>query len=261
MKLRNPTRYLVAGEGEWGIEGGAVFEELRDLPEHYADRLWTHVIEPFEIPESWQIYRGFDFGYAKPFSVGWFAADYDGRLYHISELYGCAPNEPDCGLRWPPERIFEELRRIENEHPQLKGRQIIGIADPSIWDASRGISIAETGERQGVYFLPGDNKRIPGWMQLHYRLRFDEGGVPMLYIFKNCRGFIRTMPLLKYDRVRPEDVDTTMEDHIADMTRYVCMARPLTPSPRELPETKPYNPLDDEHFDDIRSYEHYSIRI
>ena len=261
MKLRNPTRYLVAGEGEWGIEGGAVFEELRDLPEHYADRLWTHVIEPFEIPESWQIYRGFDFGYAKPFSVGWFAADYDGRLYHISELYGCAPNEPDCGLRWPPERIFEELRRIENEHPQLKGRQIIGIADPSIWDASRGISIAETGERQGVYFLPGDNKRIPGWMQLHYRLRFDEGGVPMLYIFKNCRGFIRTMPLLKYDRVRPEDVDTTMEDHIADMTRYVCMARPLTPSPRELPETKPYNPLDDEHFDDIRSYEHYTIRI
>lgn len=265
MKERNPTRYLVAGEGEWGIEGGAVFEEFRDLPEHYLDRKGTHVIAPFDIPDNWQIYRGFDFGYAKPFAAGWFAVDYDGRLYHILECYGCMPNEPDTGLKWPPDQIFDEIRRTETEHPWLKGKQIIGIADPSIWDASRGESIAEMGERHGVYFQPGDNKRIPGWMQIHYRLRFDENDIPMFYVFNTCKGFIRTMPMLKYDEIKPEDVDTKMEDHIADMVRYVCMARPITPKPvTAADKARPYNPLeDDNYFAAVqrRNYDFYNIKV
>ena len=36
-----------------------------------------------------------DFGFSKPFSVGWYAADEEGRLYRVKELYGCTgrPNE------------------------------------------------------------------------------------------------------------------------------------------------------------------------
>ena len=50
-----------------------------------------------------------------------------------------------------------------------------------------------------------------------------------MIIFRNCEGFIRTMPLLMYDEHNPEDLDTGMEDHIADETRYFCMARPIKP--------------------------------
>ena len=242
MKRTNPTRFRVAGDGEWGVDGGAVFEEWRDEPAHYRDRLWTHVIEPFEIPEDWRVYRGFDFGYAKPFSVGWFAVDHDGRLYHFLELYGCT-EEPNTGVKWTPDEIFSEIRRVETEHRWLKGKRIQGIADPSIWDASRGESVYETACRHGVYFDPGDNQRIPGWMQMHYRLRFDGAGVPMLYVFRSCRGFLRTIPLLKYDRVRPEDVDSELEDHIADMCRYVCMARPMNPRPQEKKKAPAFDPL------------------
>lgn len=259
MRINNPTRYKVAGLGDWGVDGGAVFEEFRDDPAHYIDRRYTHVIAPFDPPEDWRIYRGFDFGYAKPFSVGWFAVDHDGRMYHILELYGCT-QIPNTGVKWSPDQIFDEIHRIETEHPWLKGHRIIGVADPSIWDASRGESVAEMGEKRGVYFTPGDNKRIPGWMQLHYRLRFDDRGIPMIYVFSTCRGFLRTMPILAYDEVRPEDVDTDCEDHIADMTRYVCMARPINPPIPETRPPKPYNPLDDIPGREASRYDFYTIK-
>ena len=89
--------------------------------------------------------------------------------------------------------------------------------------------MADMAAEQGVYFSPGDNKRIPGWLQVNYRLSFDENGYPRMYIFSNCRDFIRTMPQLRYDDLKPEDLDTEGEDHIADETRYFCMARPIAP--------------------------------
>lgn len=257
MKVNQPDRYRVAGLGEWGIEGGAFFEEFRNDPAHYKDRLYTHVIDPFEIPKSWRIYRGFDFGYAKPFSIGWWAVDHDDRLYRILELYGCT-DEPNTGVKWSPTEIFTEVKRIENEHRWLKGKKIFGIADPSIWDASRGVSIAETAERCGVYFDPGDNKRLPGWMQIHYRLRFDDNGIPMMYVFNTCKGFIRTMPVLKFDEHKPEDLDTDMEDHIADETRYVCMARPMAEPEVDTKKEVAYDPLStDQTYETYNFYKRY----
>ena len=214
--------------GSWDIYEGQFFEEFRDDPKHYRDRAYTHVIEPFEVPEGWKIYRSFDWGYNKPFSCGWWAVDYDGILYRILELYGCT-DTPNEGFKWPPEQVFAEIHRIEVEHRWLTSKRIIGIADPAIWDAERGESIADVAAKHRVYFSPGDNKRIPGWMQVHYRLHFDDNGFPQMYIFKNCGAFIRTVPMLMYDDHRVEDLDTSMEDHVADEVRYMCMARPIKP--------------------------------
>ena len=219
-------------EGRWDIFQGQVFQEFTDDPDHYADRRFTHVIEPFDIPRSWNVYRSYDFGYAKPFSVGWWAVDYDGCIYRILELYGCT-DTPDEGVRWSPDRQFAEIRRIEDTHPWLKGRDIRGVADPAIWDASRGESIYETALKYRIYFQRGDNRRIPGWMQMHYRMSFDNQGYPQLYVFRNCRAFLRTVPALVYSDAAPEDVDTTQEDHVADEARYFCMSRPIAPRRRE----------------------------
>ena len=215
-------------EGRWDIFEGQFFEDFFDRPDHYKDRRFTHVIDPFPIPESWRLYRSFDWGYNRPFSCGWWAVDYDGVAYRILELYGCTGN-PNEGVKWTPAQVFSEIHRIETEHPYLAGRHITGIADPAIWDAETGESIAEAAARHQVWFSPGDNKRIPGWLQLHYRLAFDGEGFPLLYVFKNCRACIRTLPLLQYDESRPEDLDTEGEDHVADEMRYFCMARPVAP--------------------------------
>lgn len=214
-------------DGDWDIFEGQFFEEFRDVPEHYHDRLNTHVIEPFEIPKSWKIYRSFDFGYSKPFSCDWWAIDYDGRAYLILQLYGAT--EANVGVKWPPNKIFAEIARLEKEHRWLAGKEIFGVADPSIWDASRGEAIIETADKNGVFFQKGDNKRIAGWMQCHYRLSFDDEGKPMVYFFNTCKNAIRTLPLLTYSETSPEDLNTSEEDHFADSFRYFCMARPITP--------------------------------
>jgi hypothetical protein len=222
-KLREAWLY-----GSWDVYEGQFFEEFADLPEHYEDRLWTHVIKPFEVPEGWQIYRSFDWGYNRPFSCAWWAVDYDGVLYRILELYGCT-RTPNEGVKWTPDQVFAEIHRIETEHRWLKGKHIIGIADPAIWDAQTGESIAERASKYAVYFQPGDHQRIPGWLQVHYRMAFDDNGRAMMYVFNNCKAFIRTIPLLMYDDRRPEDLDTEGEDHVADEVRYMCMARPIKP--------------------------------
>ena len=84
--------------------------------------------------------------------------------------------------------IFAKIAEIEKQHRWLKNKHIIGVADPSIWDASRGEAIIEAAVRNGVYFTKGDNKRLPGWMQVHYRLQFDENGYTDDVCFQHLQG-------------------------------------------------------------------------
>lgn len=216
--------------GSWDSFDGQVFREWRNDPQHYDDQRWTHVIDPFPIPKHWRIYRGFDFGYAKPFAVGWFAVDEDGRIYHIKEYYGCN-GTPNTGVKLNPVEIAAGIREMEAEDPVLKGKQIVGIADPSIFDESRGESVARMMQRSPnfIYWQGGDNTRLAGKMQFHYRLAFDSEGMPMFQVFNTCKHFIRTIPTLVYDESKVEDINTDQEDHIYDMCRYVMMEHPLSP--------------------------------
>ena len=263
-KLRKAWLY-----GEWDVFEGQFFEDLRLEPDLTAareagceddpetlrrDRRWTHVIDPFEIPAGWKIYRSFDWGYARPFSCGWWAVDYDGIIYRIAELYGCT-DTPNEGVKWIPETVFKSIRDVEKEHRWLKGKQIFGVADPAIWNAEHGVSIAETAQKYGVYFDKGDHERLAGWMQCHYRLQFDDNGFPMMYVFSNCKAFIRTIPTLMYDDHKPEDLDSDGEDHVADEWRYFCMSRPIKPRVAPKPSTFSTNPLHlalDLNEDDLR---------
>lgn len=248
--------------GSWDIFEGQFFEDFFENPtEETAEELnlsveelrkrrqWTHVIEPFDIPKSWPIYRSFDWGYSKPFSCGWWTMDYDGVLYRIAELYGCR-GEPNEGVKWQANKVFEKIKEVENEHPYLKGRKITGVADPAIWNKETGESIEETAAAHGIYFSKGDNARIPGWMQMHYRLAFDENGYPMMYVFNTCKAFIRTIPLMVYDSTHVEDLDTSLEDHVADESRYMCMSRPIPPRIRTVGR-----PLEDDPLNMIRDAE------
>ncbi|RKJ79182.1 Terminase-like family protein [Butyricicoccus sp. 1XD8-22] len=239
--------------GDWDSFSGQVFTEWRDDPAHYADRRWSHVIEPFAVPQGWPVYRGFDWGYSRPFSVGWWAIDREGCMYRVRELYGCT-GEPNTGVRWTPGRLAREIREIERDDPNLAGRRILGVADPAIWDGSGGESIADIMEKAGVYFDKADHARISGKMQVHSRLAFGEDGRAMLYVFKTCRHFIRTMPALVYDQTRVEDVDTGGEDHIYDETRYVAMERKIKPRVPEKQGMGRFDPLEVTGYDEFAGF-------
>ena len=69
-------------EGRWDVFAGQFFEEFRLDPDPALCKLagvtaeeaaqqhrFTHVIAPFRIPRGWKIYRSYDFGYNRPFSL------------------------------------------------------------------------------------------------------------------------------------------------------------------------------------------------
>lgn len=225
--------------GIWDAFEGQVFTELSQR---------VHGYEDMDLPPEWERYCVFDWGYAKPFSVGWYALDYDGVLYRYREWYGCkreAEDEPqgaDFGLKL---QAWEVAKGILDRE---KGEKIrMRIADPAIFHPhpegrkreARGATIHEDMASEGVYFLKADNDRVHGKLQVHKRMKLEteldqETGEikdehAMLRVANSCKGFWRTMPLLRESERNPEDIDTDLEDHIYDEFRYMCMARPIMP--------------------------------
>lgn len=244
--------------GNWDTFSGQVFTEWRNDSDHYADRRLTHVINPFRIPPDWAVWCALDWGYSKPFSVGWYAVDRDRRLYRIREFYGCKRDRPNVGVQMEPGEVARKIKQIENEDPNLQGRKIHRVGDPAIWGSDGTESIGALFERERVYFEKGDHARIDGKMQVHHRLAFDDDGYAMLYVFHTCKHFVRTVPNLVYDETDVEDIDTDGEDHIYDELRYVCMKNPIAPRPRKVQEPKPYSPLDtDDQYGGDQKYEWY----
>ena len=243
--------------GDWDSFAGQVFTEWRNDSDHYRDRINTHVITPFEVPKSWDIWCGMDWGYARPFSVLWFAVDRDRRLYLLREYYGCT-GTPNQGVKMEPAAVAKEIKRIESEDPNLKGRRILRVGDPAIWGSQSGESIGDMFERECVYWEKGENARLDGKIQMHHRLAFDDEGIPMLYVFNTCKHFIRTVPNLVYDEKNVEDVDTDGEDHAYDACRMVLMENPIAPPEKKATPLITFDPLStDEPVDRYAFYRKY----
>lgn len=228
--------------GNWDIFSGAYFERWRNNPN--STNQWTHTIEPFQIPIGWKIYMSMDWGFTKPFSIGWYACDYDGTMYRIREFYGCKKGEANVGVKMTPDEVFKKVRDIEKNDTNLRNRKIIRVCDPAMWNKNTGYSIIDTAESLGLYFHKGDNERVAGWLQCQYRLNFDVVGHPMFYCFTTCKDFIRTIPLMMCDEHRPEDIDSDLEDHIADEWRYMMMHRAIKPRKNVEPPPRVDDPLD-----------------
>lgn len=217
-------------DGDWAVIAGAFFSEFETA---------RHVVAARQLPPTWARFRAMDWGFAKPFSVGWYAVSDGelpafprGALIRYREWYG-SNGQPNVGVRKTAEEVADEIKRREaGDLPG--GRQMLGVADPAMFAEDGGPSIAERMQRRGVLMRPADNKRVPnhgamgGWDQVRARLRGD-GEKPALFIFDTCRDLIRTLPVLQHDPARPEDLDTDGEDHAADELRYACMSRPYTP--------------------------------
>lgn len=207
-------------EGNWDIVDGAFFSEF---DEH------THVkpsgLARF-IPPSAVRFRSFDWGSAKPFSVGWWAicdgtwGDLPrGALFRYREWYGASG--VNKGLGMVATDVAKEILDLEKNE-----RVKYAVADPAIFIRNGGPSIAESMAR--CRWRRADNKRLPGWEQLRQRL-VGENGVPMIYFADSCEDTIRTLPVLQHDDKNTEDLDTDGEDHAADEIRYAVMSRPWQP--------------------------------
>lgn len=250
-------------DGRWDAFEGMVFSSWCNDPEHYWDGRNTHVIEPFEIPPYWKRYMSFDHGYSRPFSCQWWAVNSDVTrtdgthpIIMYREWYG-SDGTPNKGLGLTPKEIARGI--LEREQDEIHDNlHVTRVADPAIFDRSRGDSVADQmrdlGDGRGVIFQKGDNNRMNGLMQVQERLRFDDRGRPGLQVFDTCKDFIRTFPNLPYSQTKVEDVDTDAEDHAYDACRYMCMFRPVPMEPVKRYHTRLRTPYDEENEDEEAVY-------
>lgn len=233
--------------GDWSVFDGQVFESFRpDL----------HVIKPRILPPGeWFKFCTFDWGWSKPYSVGFWAVNSRGKLIRYRENYGCRPGEFNAGLKKPADQVARETWEVA----MYDGIQDM-VADPAIWNSEKRtkdtVSIAEEFMKVGWKMHKANNDRINGLVMFDQFLKQeDEDGTPMLQVFDTCRGFIRTIPMLTPNPNRPEDVNTELEDHVYDDCRYAVMSdfvkHPVVALrkqngswERNIRQTHEYNPLD-----------------
>lgn len=194
-------------DGHWDVFAGQVFSEWR------GD---VHTCKPFDIPKDWPKWTATDYGYVAPRCTLWLARDRENRrTYVYREQYetGVPAKEQASRIR------FASAGENVSAH----------FGDPSMWqrreDDKGGTSLAEEYAKGGVHLSRANNQRITGKNYVHDSLRWcDERGVqtqePELQVFSTCTNLIRTLPVLPYDEVRIEDVDTDAEDHAYDALRY-----------------------------------------
>lgn len=238
----NPQQVEAWLEGSWDITSGGMFDDLW--------RANKHVLPHFQVPRSWIIDRSFDWGSSKPFSVGWWAESdgtdlvlpggrilhtVPGDLFRVGEWYGCKKGEENKGLHMLATDIADGIKTREIAMG-LAGRVKPGPADSSIFDEENGSCIAKDMEKRGVKWEKADKgpgSRKQGWQQLRKLIKgvlnVDDMGEPrhgpreepgLFVVGERCPQFLRTFPSLPRSDKDLDDVDSDVEDHIGDETRY-----------------------------------------
>ena len=197
-------------EGNWDVNEGAAFTEWNRS---------IHVVEPYNIPNSWAKFRACDYGYGSYTGVVWIAVTPAEQLVVYRELY-------------VSKVLASDLADMVLEAEQDDGTIRYGVLDSSLWHkrGDTGPSLAEQMIIKGCRWRPSDRSRgsrVAGKNEIHRRLQIDEfTNEPRLVFFNSCVNIISQLPALPLDKNNPEDVDTKSEDHLYDALRYGVMTRP-----------------------------------
>ena len=228
-------------EGYFDQEVLAKFTRFTGLVYKEFDRN-IHVIDPFDIPESWQIFAGVDFGTRHPTVFLWVAVDNDGNWFIIDEY-------------------FESTKTIDYHAGVIKSniyfdRVLYAYADPSgaQWIdefRDRGVymtkAVKETGTQQnhwvrlGIEKIAEALKVMPGHFVPHiqkmYPTKYGEAGVyrmPRLYVFSKCVNTIREFENYKWKQKRTTiqsqdatepDMPEKVFDDCLDSLRYFAVSQ------------------------------------
>ena len=222
--------------GDWDIVAGGAFDDL-----------WKKsiIIKPrFKIPRGWYVDRALDWGSSHPYSVGWFAeangeeitlpngevfCPQPGSIIQIGELYGSDKIGTNKGVKLGAKAIAEKIKEYEKElrlGGWVSGDIYDGPADNQIRNVieSDKDTIEKTFTDNGVNWESSDKSpgsRINGLQLFRDRLTASiRGEGSGFYFMDNCRASIATIPVLPRDEKKPDDVDTSAEDHAWDMLRY-----------------------------------------
>lgn len=209
-----------------------------DLSDTSAIPSWGahNILEPFRIPKTWAVRRGYDYGYSAPYAVIWVAVSNGdayidhagiqrsipkGSMVVIRELYGA--DEFGNGLKEQPTKTAQIVKSIELS----MGYQVRpGPADTAIFSREHGPSIADKMASVGVSWLASNKRpgsRVLGLAILNDMVQEASKKIPekpAFYVFNTCVKTIEQLPAIEVDKSSIEDASSEGEDHIYDVIRY-----------------------------------------
>ena len=226
--LRKAYRY-----GDWEIFAGQFFQEIsKDV----------HFIKPFDIPNHWNRFGAYDFGFNHPSAFGWFANDEDGNTYLYRELVESQQRVDQFAKKLNSYSDTAKLYPIVAGHDcwTIKGVLKESYAPPTI---------AEEFQTHGINLQRATIDRIQGAAQVRSYLALrrsdsldargilgmeQKKGKPRFYIFNTCTISFDTLSRMIHNPDRVEDVlkvdssngDPLTGDDCYDMIRYGLMSRP-----------------------------------
>ena len=201
-------------EGNWDIFEGRYFKDF--------DRS-VHVIEPFNIPKTWDRYRTLDYG-LDMLACYWIAIDPRGNEYVYKELY-------------IPELIISEAaKKIHEYNGDDKIKYTYG--PPDLWNRRNdtGKSAYDVFRENGVILRRSANNRVQGWYSVAehikiYEEKDEQTGelkrTSKMKFFSNCINIIRCLPQLQHDDKDPNDTSREPHEitHGPDAIRGFCIER------------------------------------
>lgn len=225
-------------DGNWDIVAGAALDVRRD----------RHLLRPFTPLRHWAKFQVIDWGYIKPYAVGWFCVvDEDTLLAEKNdyaevllpknavilyrELYG-SNGKPNEGAKQESDIVARRIIEIEKDANEIMDYR---VADTAMWAKNDGMSIFERMFKatEGKFNPQQSIKdRQANYSEICSRLKGEEIAkdqfVPMFYATANCTNFWRTVPPLVLDTLQPEKgPDSDQEDHMFDVCSYGLMSRPF----------------------------------
>jgi phage terminase large subunit len=208
--------------GDWDIQAGQYFGEIRRE---------VHFIKPFTIPEHWQRFGAYDFGFNHPAAFGWFACDEDGNVYMYREFIKAQQRV---------DQFAEQVKRFEDTK---KLNQVVAGWDcwskKSIIKQGSPPTIAEEFLNHDIILSRAKIDRVQGANQLRNYLAWQNlsnGRTrPRFFIFETCPLTYDCLTRMQHDPDHVEDVlkqdatdgDPNSGDDAYDMVRYALMSRPL----------------------------------
>ncbi len=225
--------------GSWDLWEGQFFNEWSED---------VHVVNPFPIPPTFMKYRSTDFGRTAPFATVCGAVDYDGNVYIYREYYQAGVdadvNAGNLAIACSEDPI----------NPETGNKYELDIVDRQVFQQQgQDMTIAEILEANGMpNLVPAGGKqaggRVARWTIFHEYLRHNTVAgetiePPRLFVFSNCTNVRRTIPQMIHNQPPkdPEDLDTTLDDHLVDAISYLLTTlhelkskQPLTPLQKKM---------------------------
>jgi len=214
LEISDPERYRVVGLGEYGIPGGAFFEEFRKE---------IHVCTPFPLPDDWRRYTSTDYG-LDMLATLWFAVSPQNDVYVYKELHISNLIISEAA---------KECSRVNNNDSIF-----MRYGPPDLWNRRQetGQSAAELFQLNGWMMAKSNNSREIGWLAVKELLKpfksrdiytGEEETTSKIKIFSNCKFLIDYLPQVQRDIKNPNDVSNEPHylTHINDALRGFAVER------------------------------------